>query len=102
MSKLPKKLIFAPEKVQRFETLAPLPAPFTAPEGDAIISVVRASDYDVLLELYLQAAACIHCGQILGHHSCEGNKCPNPGRDPSQPEGGFDKKETFTLPVVTL
>jgi len=102
MNKLPKKLIFDPEKVQRFETLAPLPAPFTAPEGDAVILVVRASDYDVLLELYLQAATCIHCGQILGHHCCKGNKCPEQGRDPSQPEGGFDTKTTFILPVVTL
>jgi hypothetical protein len=91
MRKLPKKLIFDPWKVERLD-----------PGKYGKYLYVRAADYDVLLELYLQAAPCIHCGQILGHHCCKGNKCPEPGRDPSQPMGGFDTKTTFTLPVVTL
>lgn len=102
MPKLPKKLIFDPEKVER---CYPLNGEMEVADPGRINQgayYVRAEDYDVLLELYLQSAPCIHCGQILGHHSCNGNKCPEPGRDPSQPMGGFDKKTTFTLPVVTL
>jgi hypothetical protein len=103
MPKLPKKLIFDPEKVERFDLTQGTGYEcygemIHVTDGDWI----RAEDYDILVALYREFCPCAHCGQVLGHHCCDQDKCPEPGRDPSQPMGGFDTKTTFTLPEVTL
>lgn len=39
---------------------------------------------------------CVNCEQPKGHHCCIGDKCPLPGRDPSQIKlGDFSETSTY-------